>query len=482
MKNIILLIVLIITNLTSFCQPKGWQTVIEFTEDIIPMDIQENYNDEFYITARVLPQNAAREYSLVYKLNNAGELLNYSIIKDSLKSLNIFSLGITEDNLLYAFGSSFDSLTKANVSLLKYKLNDDLEVLQENSCAIEPELRFDGFLAKSLNNSEFLYHGSVFLPNNRFTAYVAQLDSSFNLLKWSMPDAESLGIYFDFKKLNDTSYWALKVFPWKFEILDTSFNILDFSIIPDQILGNTSCKWVNDSSFYLIGQNASPLPGYNLALIKQFHPIDTTGHLFRVWHHSDTIDFPPLWQGIDLKHPDTIFAGGTRNMSMDNPYFGYQPSWFVVFQTDSLLNLRWERFYGGNAYYLMTNLKATKDGGCLIGGTRFQYEGAIANKREIFLLKINSEGLINSVIEMPEFQAREAIIYPNPGNKLQIRLAIQHSQAQLRLFDQAGHLVVQQQLHQFESIIETSHLPAGVYLYQLTAPTGLNENGKWVKE
>lgn len=294
MKNIILLIVLIITNLTLFCQPKGWETVLEFTEDLIPMDILENYNGEFFTTARVLPQNGAREYSVVYKLNNAGELINYSIIKDSLKSLNIFSLGIAEDSLLYAFGSSFDSLTKANVNLLNYKLNDDLEILQENSCAIEPELRFDGFLAKSLNNSDFLYHGSVFLPNNRFTAYVAHLDSSFNMLNWSMPDVEKLGIYFHFKKLNDTSYWALKAFPWQFEILDTLFNILDFSTVPNMILGNTSCKWVNDSSFYLIGQNASPPPGYNLGLIKQFHPIDTTGHLFRVWHHSDTMDFPPL--------------------------------------------------------------------------------------------------------------------------------------------------------------------------------------------
>lgn len=168
-------------------------------------------------------------------------------------------------------------------------------------------------------------------------------------------------------------------------------------------------------------------------------------------------------------------------MSMNNPYFGYQPSWFVVFQTDSHLNFRWERFYGGDGYYLMTNLKATKDGGCLIGGTRFQYEGAIANKRDIFLLKLNSEGLINSVIEIPDFQVREAIIYPNPGNTLQIRLAIQHPQAQLRLFDSSGHLVLQQQLHQYESIIETSHLPAGVYLYQLTAPSGLREGGKWVK-
>jgi hypothetical protein len=482
MKNTILLIVFIFTNITLFCQQKGWQTVIEYSEDLMPMDIRETGNGDFIIAANVLFQNGVREYSLVYKLNNSGELLNFSIIEDSLQSLNIFSIDIIENDLLNVFGSSFDSLTNSNIKLLKYKLNADLEILKENSHVILPELRFDGLFAKSEDNSEFLYYGSVFLTNNRFTSCVAQFDSAFNLLKWSMPDADNLGIYFDLKKLNDSSYWALKVFPWRFEILDSSFNIRDYSVMPNQMLGNSSCKWVNDSTFYLIGENAGPPPGHNIALMKQFHPIDTIGHLFRMWHHTDTIDFPSLWKGIDFKHPDSLFAGGTHNMSLNNPYFGYQPSWFVVFQTDSMLNPRWERFYGGDAYYLMTNLKATQDGGCLIGGTRFHYGGTKANKRDIFLLKLNSEGLLTGQVEMPEFQMREAIVYPNPGSQLHIRLAMQHPKAQLQLFDQAGRLVLQQQLHQTESTVETRHLPAGVYLYHLTAPTGLNESGKWVKE
>jgi len=81
MKNTILLIVFIITNITLFCQQKGWQTVIEYSEDLMPMDIQETSNGDFIIATNVLFQNGVREYSLVYKLNNSGELLNFSIIE-----------------------------------------------------------------------------------------------------------------------------------------------------------------------------------------------------------------------------------------------------------------------------------------------------------------------------------------------------------------------------------------------------------------
>ena len=126
MKNTILLIVFIFTNITLFCQQKGWQTVIEYSEDLMPMDIRETGNGDFIIAANVLFQNGVREYSLVYKLNNSGELLNFSIIEDSLQSLNIFSIDIIENDLLNVFGSSFDSLTNSNIKLLKPKLCDSL--------------------------------------------------------------------------------------------------------------------------------------------------------------------------------------------------------------------------------------------------------------------------------------------------------------------------------------------------------------------
>ena len=100
--------------------------------------------------------------------------------------------------------------------------------------------------------------------------------------------------------------------------------------------------------------------GQNLQFIRQFHPVDTTGFLSNYWRYSDTVDMPAVYNGVDLNNKDSVFFGGTENIEFYNPWYGTQPSWFAIFQTDSLLNIRWERFYGGDAYYVMTNLIAIK--------------------------------------------------------------------------------------------------------------------------
>ena len=148
-----------------------------------------------------------------------------------------------------------------------------------------------------------------------------------------------------------------------------------------------------------------------------------------------------------------------------------------------MLILLWERFYGGDAYYVMTNLIASRDGGCVVGGTRFDYQNTTVNKRDIILLKLNSEGLLTGINNPTTIQLREAIVYPNPGSsQLKVRLAVQHPQALFQLFDQGGRLVMQQQLTTTESELETNHLATGIYVYRITSSTGLNENGKWVKQ
>jgi len=126
------------------------------------------------------------------------------------------------------------------------------------------------------------------------------------------------------------------------------------------------------------------------------------------------------------------------------------------------------------------DLELTPDGGCIMVGNR--YDDQTQNQeQDVYIVKVNGDGLIVWEREI-SMNDRFSTIYPNPGSQLNIRLAMQHPKAQLQLFDQAGRLILQQQLHQTESTVETSHLPSGVYLYHLSAPTGLNESGKWVKE
>lgn len=487
MKTFISLIIAMLSFSSTFSQQQVWQTILTHTEDVLLMDVKENNNNDIFISVNVYKLNGTKDYAQLFKINRTGEVLETILLADSIKTNYLSSIHILENGFLSSFGASFDSLNGLDVSFFNRIYNLNLQEVSSRNHTIKPTTRILDFFTSIRPHNSILLFGACIIDPTRFTSMIYEFDSTLNLLKWNLPDSNNYGKYVDLKQLNDSTYWALKVFPWFYEKLDSNFNRIEYYHLPHNLKGNISCKWLNDSAFYMLGKYWYTTPvlsqPHNLALVKQLHPFDTTGPIFRPWNITDTVDFQAVWKGIDFKNPDTLFAGGTHNLELYNPYYGNQPSWLVVLQTDSMLNLRWERFYGGDAYYVMTNLIASRDGGCLVGGTRFDYQNTTVNKRDIILLKLNSEGLLTGINNPSTMQLCEAIIYPNPGSsQLKVRLAIQHPQALFQLFDQGGRLVMQQQLTTTESELETNHLATGIYVYRITSSTGLNENGKWVKQ
>lgn len=271
----------------------------------------------------------------------------------------------------------------------------------------------------------------------------------------------------------------------QYEILDHDLTITETQTVPKGITGNYGVAWESDSTFILLGKNSDPNHQHgalNLTFIKQHAPIDTTGYLFNYWRYSDTADFPAMWNGVDLKNNDSIFIGGTENLDYYNPWYGNQPSWFVILQTDSLLNIRWERFYGGDSYYVMTNLIATNDGGCIVTGTRYDYQNAPSHMLDINILKLDSEGLITSVNNQIAEKLTEAIVFPNPGNSiLNIRVSSQYLESTLELFEVNGTRVISKKLFEKQNTVNVENLKSGSYIYSITNDKGLNENGIWIK-
>jgi hypothetical protein len=265
--------------------------------------------------------------------------------------------------------------------------------------------------------------------------------------------------------------------------LDSALKIIADENVPNALEGNISVKWDTDTSFYLLGDKLSPSPSHNLGFIRQYHPLDTEGHLFNQWGVSDTIDFPAAINGIDFKYKDTIFICGTRNLDFYNPYFGRQPSWFIILQTDSMLNIRWERFYGGDAYYVLGKIIASNDGGCIIGGTRYDYLNVSEEKRDLFILKLNEEGLLVGSPETPSIEMHEAIVYPNPGtNEIKVRIAAQYPESLFQLFDMNGKQIASEKMFGKFGSINTGFLKPGVYIYRISSMDGLFETGKWVRK
>jgi len=74
-------------------------------------------------------------------------------------------------------------------------------------------------------------------------------------------------------------------------------------------------------------------------------------------------------------------------------------------------------------------------------------------------------------------------IYPNPGNEeIKVRIAVQHKQSLIELFDLKGRLVLKENFTGTEGSINSTFLPSGTYIYKITSNDGLFESGKWVKQ
>ena len=462
-------------------QQTTWEYVLR-TPDLDEEDFTmiEGNDGSIYVGGRSIPLDRQYPYkSLVFKLNSQGtfaDSIQFSLSGKWTQLIQV--LPGSDDN--YVLISTFRDLSPphANGGLLMNAMNSDFEFTNQAIFLAETSYLIFGTSGCKLKNGNLFVNLAVKFPVSSIYSYLIETDSNFNIIKQKLL-TDFPNDYSHLKKIDNNTYWGLNLLTNKYDIFDSAFNIVGEQKVPERMTANFGVKWESDSSFYLLGENNE----HHFGFLHQPHYFDTTGYLFNSWGRVDTIDFPAFTNGIDFQNKDSIFIGGTHNM----PYAldpGQQPvpTWFVILQTDSLLNIRWERFYGGNANHLMTNLIATRDGGCLVSGTRYDYMNDPVPQTDIIVLKLNSEGLLVGNNELPETRMHEAIVYPNPGSEaIRIRLAVQHPKALLELFDSHGKLVLSQQLHEKESRINTVHLPIGTYIYRLSAATGLNESGKWVK-
>ncbi|MDZ7742516.1 MAG: T9SS type A sorting domain-containing protein [Bacteroidota bacterium] len=188
-----------------------------------------------------------------------------------------------------------------------------------------------------------------------------------------------------------------------------------------------------------------------------------------------------LGEPLDYKNKDSIFIGGATNFW---PYYWAEiPTWYFVIQTDSLLNIRWERFIGGDAHLMVEKLIATNDGGCLLAASRYDYLHSNEPQTDIQIIKLNENGQLVNQDENILVKSTEAIIYPNPGiHSLNIRLARQYKEFSFELYSISGKLVLSETYKSIQENINAINLKAGTYIYRIYNKKGLFESGKWIKK
>ncbi len=192
-------------------------------------------------------------------------------------------------------------------------------------------------------------------------------------------------------------------------ILDSNLSIIDTVGINNDLQHKFSPNIIEDSLFVICTTN-----GY---LEKLFiSKIDETGQIQKSVHFekNNSAIFPSYQNSISIKDKEIFFLA-IADFCFISPFVGYgKPSSLLVGKLDYNLNTKWLQYYGGDKYYHAFNIKATSDGGCICIGT---VNDTINhnNKRDIFVLKLDSNGLVSwdQTIEIPKVNIN---VFPNPSN------------------------------------------------------------------
>ena len=198
-------------------------------------------------------------------------------------------------------------------------------------------------------------------------------------------------------------------------------------------------------------------------------------------HFNDSIEIPAPFKSVAYTVDGYLYQCSNGNVIYPNSLYR-SGLHLIITKTDMNLNVVWQKRYlrDGSAYGAFTS-SATTDGGFIVTGTRYNFN--VDNRLDIFVLKINADGMVGTdeitVVD-------EVKVYPNPSNNMfNIRTGVTMKQpynAQMEVYDMSGRLMHRQDITENVTGIDAGGWAAGTYIWKVVVNGREAETGKWIKE
>lgn len=492
MKERLIVLILILLVIPPLFAQQTFEKIISHHEDQVISSVVGDEEGNFLLAGSISTIDLQLQSGYIVKLDEFGNILQELTIRQNDASSCCFFNIHHINQYYYLLGAV--SIDSVNDKLWYVKLNCDLEIEKEQLLNTVDERVFSAMNSILDSDSNFVLTGyTQRIEINHMGNPIFNYDPFFykvNLEGDSMKAkfltyTHPLSVIYDIIESKDSSrYFA---FGWKFtDVFSTSsvmltlnkeLDSIDIDSIPLGIMLYYSPTYINETDMLIYGVGASEVYALNALSITEQAEMINYNH-FKM--EGSMRDYPSLQNGISVNN-DNIYIGGTSNFDYHTPHYSANDSWFHLIKINEDITPQWEYWYGGDAYYSTYSILATDDGGCLMVGNRYDYEAQYL-VRDIYIVKVNSEGLITSIPEHLGIEMQEAIVYPNPGNEvIKVRIAIQYPQSTFELFDMNGQFVLRENFLGTDGVVNTTFLPQGTYLYKITSTDGLNESGKWVK-
>jgi len=468
-------ILLLIFCLLKFSYSQTFEFEYSTQDDDRLWDVFETEDGSVFCVGHVAEPQSYKYKGLILKVNSEGNLIEQKIISIPNRTYEIF--GVLQDTLgsLILYGKSCDTTSKQHKTKLEIlSIDYQLNILDSVSYLIDSLKRMGGLRGGLGINGDIVLASGLMSETPPYSyGIILRLNRSLDSIRFCQLPSDG---FEQIRQLNDSTYWVTQSYGSYFCTLDTLFNYQNCEKVPNKLTQRYGLKWDTDTSFFMSGKwNGGP---DDIGILRQFHPLKDTDHLFNTWEKVGSYDYPAPNGGLDFINKDSVYVG---IISPFYPWLNY-PSNYVLLQTDSLLNIRWEKFYGdGEYYYELMRVFATNDGGCILAGTKYDFNTGV-QERDIYLVKVDGDGLMVGYEESP-IQIHEAIVYPNPGTtEIKVRIAAQYPESLFQLFDLNGKQVASEKMFGKFGSINTGFLKSGTYIYRISSKDGLFESGKWVRK
>ena len=498
MKNVFL-ILLSIYSLNLFSQNTFFK-IYEHTGHERGFECVETTDGDYIIVGeRVNDYSYQLSHGLIYLLDPLGNLTTEYELNDSLNNSFLMTINQSLINpgqfLVYGTKRFFDGQDTCS-EMIQLTIDNDLNILNLStffflrnhwSYPWKTELASDSIIYILIGDYSLQWNSPQFgiakirLPDDSITSWFPQQPApgiDYDAYDLHIQyDPEVIKVFYFGQLLEDINSLQIARF-------NPDLSLMGSSTMPGSYIhsGPNAVNFSDTSYIFTATTSTVSIPIQHICIYKMNEANDSILKQVEYANSLDTILYSGGGTNTAISG-HSIFITGIYNIIPFQIPWQTSPMWIQITRTDLDLNIISHHFYGGDAEYLPYCIAPTSDGGAIVTGFVWDYNIPENYQYDIFALKFDTAGVVTGIGENEKQIASEAIVYPNPGSDyLMALLGAQHKSADLSLLDITGKTMLHCTLNQYQTRISTAHLPAGTYLYSITAGNRLIGSGKWVRQ
>ncbi len=462
----------------------------------IVSDAEESHSNIIFFSGFKCIPNSDIYSGFIIKLNEIGEITGGYLF--SHPDTSFYPIHIKEFNdSIFVFGQMETKLNNDEKKLIWLVIFDtSMNIINQKTYSLTP-----GIISFGLQSVKF-YDGNFSLLINATPQEEPQYtDICFFVINKNL---DSMACRIDTRAGNQLAYDFIKcssgncyktfgrgdypgAYPFYSELVrfDSNFNYLSVDSIPWKLTDQFSAIQCNDSGYFLTGKKPVTNPAkFNVGLINLSNSDEM------IWNDQfgksgDTSNYPGVSNNVSFISANNIYLGGTSNLIATQYPWQQEESWIMLNQFDSNLNLKFQNFYGGDAFYHLRGIQATNDGGCIMYATRYD-KNTQFEEYDAYILKVDSAGLLTSAGGDFQIPVKQVAIVPNPAQEIvSVRYPdiFGYKEKEIEIYNSQGMPVLKVYATQdlSEAKIDVYGLPVGLYFVVLKVEGKKVATGKMLK-